>query len=279
MELRDPAIGHCGSRKLAAVLAMVLMGLLGCGAKNTPAEVKVPTLDGARSPMPVVDVTPAVDLTGAPTDAHRALGKLLPPTALIAESLKFAGWDAGAAVLMMDDPASASLPVVYADYLSTGYEVMGDGEKRTVKQKYPQNCNLYVIKAPEPAASEPIARAIREKLRGKGFTEREPLELVMGVRAPGTSQDAEAVRVSKVADDDKLSLKMDRFTHIVPDAGGDKVYVAYVCVIDDIVVYALELENPPALTSPDGTRITGITDDQRGSRLGAQLIVLLHHRM
>jgi hypothetical protein len=248
-----------------------------CGSGNVGQEtIKVPTLDGARTATPVVNVTPTIDLSKAPTDAHRKLGKLLHPAALKKDSVSFASWDAGEAALSFEDAAEASLPVVSAEYLSGDYDVEGDS--RVVKQVYPQSCTLFVIQAPEPAASEPIARAIREKLRGKGFTEREPLELVMGVRAPGTPQDAEAVRVSKVADDDKLSLKMDRFTHIVPDAGGDKVYVAYVCVIDDIVVYALELENPPALTSPDGKRITGITDDQRGSRLGAQLIVLLHHR-
>lgn len=233
----------------------LLLAACGGAGNNAPAAPKETSLEGDRTERKPIDTAPAIDLSKAPTEAHKRLAQLFSVPSLIRESLAYGGWDGQSADISTQDPAQAAMPVVSADYLSTGYKIMtGTDDNKTATQDYPQSCKLVVIQAPDSVATGVIVANIYRKLEGVGFERRDPIELVMG----------------------KDKLHMERFVRIDSEADHDTVRIGYVAAFGDIVAYALEKEEPPKVTGPGATQIQRVTDN-RGSRLGAQLITMVHH--
>ncbi|MCC7510991.1 MAG: hypothetical protein IT464_16665 [Planctomycetes bacterium] len=241
----------------SSLLVLSCLPLAACGGEgnHAPAAPKETSLEGDRAERQPIDSAPAIDLSKAPTETHRRLAQLFSVPSLIRESLAYGGWDGQNADISMQDPARAAMPVVSADYLSTGYKIMtGTDDNKTATQDYPQSCKLVVIQAPDSVASGVIVANIYRKLEGVGFEQRDPIELVMG----------------------KDKLHMERFVRIDTEGDHDTVRIGYVAAFGDIVAYALEKEEPPKVTGPGDTQIQRVTDN-RGSRLGAQLITMVHH--
>lgn len=244
---------------VCAALGLLVAGCSG-GGDNAPTGPKETSLEGERAKrQPPADHTPAVDLGKAPTETHRALAKLLTAAGLIRDSVLYGGWDAGAADLGDEAPENALLPCLSAKYLSTSYKIESGGDdSKTATQDYPQSATLIIIQAPEAAATEPIARGIYQRLLGLKFAQSDPVELAFG-KGEGNQ------------------LRMERFLRIDAGAEKDTVLVGYVATIGDLVVYALEVEEPPRIVGPGDTQIKRVTNDQRGTRVGAQLISMVHH--
>lgn len=248
-------------RQIALVAAQSLVVLAcGCGGGNTGVEI--PSLEGTRAPQTPLEIKPSIDLTDAPTDAHRKLGRLLVAEAMVKDSVMYARWDAATAV-PLEYEAGAPMPCVRADYLSSGYRVIVDDPKvadatKRLELEYPQRCTLILIQAPEAQAADAIAERLRQHCTGKGFESREPLSIGAGTG---------------------VRPQIERLVRIDSTAEIDTVYVAYIQVIGDIVAYAVEAENPPRPTTKDGTQIARVLDDQRGTRVGAQLITLVYFKL
>lgn len=243
---------------------MLLAACGGGGGNNAPTGPVIADLGGERAPRDI-DPLPAFDATGAPTDTHRALAGLLPLESLLRDSVVYGDWNAESAeVITTGDPARASLPVVSAEYQSARFRVHDDNPKSNelvAVREYPQSCFLTLIRAPEPMAADAIARKLRAQVASpaKGFVAQDPLAI--GIRKDGERP------------------MIDRFMRIDHQGETDKVYVAYTMVIGTMVVYALEVEYPPVLKGPDGKPVKRVIDGQRGSRVGAALITLIHHQL
>jgi len=231
----------------------------GGGGGNNASGPAIADLGGERVPD-VGPALPAFDAAGAPTDAHRILAGLLPLEALQRDTVIYDGWSDATSNLSNEDPAKAALPVVTAEYHSAGFKLHSE-KPNTAEISYPQTCLLTLIRAPEPLAAGAIANNLRAALTStsKGFTEQGQLAL-------GQTRTGELP-------------KMDRYLRIDNVGDTDKVYVAYVMVIGSLVVYALEIETPPALKGPGGQQIKRVIDGQRGTRIGGQLASLVYWRL
>ncbi len=280
-----------GSRQSAIMRALgcvTLAFLLVACPGEANEGIRETTLEGETQKPKGFELVTIANLEDAPTDAHRRLARLLPPSALVPGSVAYGGWNAAQAAMDPQDPANAPMPTTTAEYLSKGYKlVAGEGRRNVAQQDYPQACSLFVIQAPEAQATEPLVQGIREKLASNGFARRDPLELALGLRrnldagddVPVTREGADGKIEKVVRPEDRMAASIERYVRIDQDAGADRVYVAYLYQQDDLVVYALENERPKVITDKDGTRISPKLDDQRGSRVGAQLIALLLFRM
>lgn len=252
--LRAPSIGYW-----LLVIGYSLL-LSGCGGadNNAPAAPEAASLEGDRRSGPVEDWKPAVDVSNAPTKVHGALASLVPnpKKALVANSLKYGNWIADTASYELESPESATLPVVMADYFSSGFEIEKDPETGArVEISYPQRCKLFIVRAPDAAAAPVIADKIVVTLESKNFGEISSLEDAAG-RASVRS--------------------IRRFSAIVPQDGHDDVYVAYLLVVGDTVIYAVESETAEKIELDDGSQLSRVDEGGgRGSRVGAMLISLI----
>ncbi|MCC6466562.1 MAG: hypothetical protein IT463_14570 [Planctomycetes bacterium] len=243
----------------AGLALCALSWLPACGGGNQPANgPTAASLEGDRGSSG--SGSAAVELPGAPTEAHKRLSSLLPLAALKRDSVLFAGWDGMAADLSAEEPAKAAMPVVKAEYHSMGYRIVTDGASNSIEaeQDYPQRCTLVLIEAPDAVAAEVVARGIREKLKARAFEARDPLAIAgSGEKSPPT---------------------VERYLRIDAQGEVDNVFVTYLKVVDSTVIYAMETEAAKRADVAGGSTAR-VTDDQRGSRLGGQLLSLVHHRL
>lgn len=249
-------IAHC-----SLLIAVAACGGGGNNAANGPV---IADLGGDRNPQEYEPRLPAFDASGAPTEAHRVLAGLVPVEALVKDSVVYGGWDTARAELVADNAKSAPLPALSAHYEAASFKLHREGAASNdlrAEIEYPQTCFLTLIRAPEAMAAEALAASLRDHLAGpeKGFAAQDPLAI-------GTTKEGKQPEISRM-------LRMD--TH----GDRDKVYVVYVMVIGSLVVYALEVEYPPALKGPGGEQIKRVLDGQRGSRVGARLVALIHHQL
>ena len=247
---------------IAVCLLVVAVCAAGCGGGNEPTNdgPQVASLEGDRRDDGGFEFEPAVDLKLAPTKLHGDLARLLPKPALEKNSVKYGGWDAANAALSAEGAEDAAMPAVAATYRSMGYDIETgkEGKDAVATQEYPQSCALFLIKAPEAAAAQPIADKIAENLLGKGFAQIDELEW-----ADGFKKTQQILRYSRVDSHDKV----------------DDVYVAYVKVIGDVVVFALENEAAAKLNGPGESQISRVSESGYGSRLGGQLTFLVANRL
>lgn len=255
------------ARRVACRLAFVILhstfviAVSACGG-NAPENASLaPSLEGTeRVEEPRHKIPPA------PTATHEKLAKLLPGTsALFEDSITYCGWNAEQAQSYTDKEEkegavkAADLPCVRARYSSTGYEKVESGDKgiTTAKQTYPQICDVYIIQAPAPDAAEAIRRKIDDKLREKQFAAKDPLTVVSG------------------KSNDK-GITISQWLRVDEEPGQDKAHVAYTNVSGSLVIYALETEIRKPLVGPNKEEIRLPVNTQMGSRLGAQLILLVN---
>lgn len=257
------AASRAGLWRFGALAVCFALSACGGGGGNNATGPVIADLGGERirDDLPAL---PAFDVSGAPTDAHRALAALLPLESLLRDSVVYGDWNAERAELSTADPARASLPVVSAEYQSAGFRVHSDDPRSNAMlatREYPQTCFLTLIRAPESLAAEAIARQLAQQVASpeKGFVAQDPL----------------AIGISKAGERPTI----DRFLRIDQQGDVEKVYVAYIKAIGPVVVYALEVEYPPVLKGPDGKPIKRVLDGQRGSRVGGALITLVHHKL
>jgi hypothetical protein len=241
-------------------LCTLLFVLTACGGGDTPANnsaAQIPSMRGDRTSADDAWV-PVVDVSKAPTKAHGELAALIPNVdkALQKDSVKYGNWHAATSEFDPGDAANATLPAVGADYRSTGYTITADPntEEGSVKQEYIQTCRLFLIKAPEGVAAQPIVDKIAENLTAKGFKGISELEWADGV--------------------DKTQ-KILRYSRIDPNNDVDDVYVAYIKIVGDVVIYALEAEAAPKTTGPGDLQLSRVTDAGLGSRVGGQITFLV----
>lgn len=236
----------------------------GGGGGNNATGPVIADLGGERNPQEYEPRLPAFDTSGAPTDAHRVLAGLVPVEALVKDSVVYGGWDSLRCEVLADNAKSAPLPALSAHYEAASFKLHREGPASNdlrAEIEYPQTCFLTLIRAPEPMAAEALAAGLRDHLLGpdKGFKQQDPLAI-------GTTKEGTQPEIRRM-------LRID--TH----GDRDKVYVVYVMVIGSLVVYALEVEYPPALKGPGGEQIKRVLDGQRGSRVGARLVALIHHQL
>jgi hypothetical protein len=201
-----------------------------------------------------------VDVKLAPTKLHGDLARLLPKEALVKESVTYGGWDAANSSLSGEAAEDAVMPTVFATYRSMGYDIETgkEGKEAVAKQEYPQSCSLFLVKAPEAAAAQPIVEAIAANLKRQGFNEIDALEWADGLKKTQT---------------------ILRFSRVDPGEKVDDVYVAYVKIIGDVVVFALENEAANKVQGPGETQISRVSESGYGSRLGGQLTFLVANRL
>ncbi len=261
LPITNGTAGRSRNWKLVIGYWLFAVALVGCGGGdgngNAGSGPQLPSLKGER----VEDTyEPAVDVKLAPTRLHGELAALLPKDALVKDSVKYGGWDAATAGLSGESPEDALIPTVSATYRSMGYTVTSDTDNNSsaMKQEYPQSARFFLVKAPEAAAAQPIADGIRDNLLAKGFSEISELELALGYQK---------------------TQPVKRYSRVDPGAEVDDVYVAYVKVVNDIVLFALESEAAPKAPGPGGTQISRVESSGLGTRLGGQLTVLASHRL
>ncbi len=285
-------ISAIGNRQWAIgrALSCAVLGLLlvACGGGNEPVAPKAASLEGDRTAPMKVQYAPAVDLDKAPTEAHRELARLLPKEALRKDTVAYGGWNSKGAAMDPTKAAETNMPSVAAEYLSTGYRILGDGEDKVAKQDYPQNCSLFLIRAPDKYATEKFTRDIRKRLNSNGFSERDPLEFALGLTTRRQGDPTADVKVTEANDaggtssvirpGEARTVSITRYVRIDHSGDRDKVYIAYIYAVDDLVLYALEVENPPPVVGPEGAQLQRVTDN-RGSRVGAQLITQVLYRL
>jgi hypothetical protein len=226
------------------------------GGNNAPAVPEAASLEGDRREGPVETWKPAVDVSDAPTKEHGALARLVPNPgkALVPGSVRYGNWLAETAGYELDNPGEAALPMVMADYHSTGFELEKDPERGTrVEVSYPQRCKLFLIRAPESAAAPVIADKIFARLQERNFREISSLE------DAGSTTDIRTIR---------------RFSAIVENDKHDDVYIAYVLVAGDTVIYAVESETAEKIEI-EGGQVSRVEEGGRGTRVGAMLISLI----
>jgi hypothetical protein len=246
--------------RLTLGLCTLLFVLGGCGGGDAPANngaAQIPSMKGDRTSTEDAWV-PAVDVSKAPTKEHGKLAGLVPNVdrALLKDSVKYGNWRADTSEFDPSDAINATLPTVGADYRSTGYTITADPntEEGSVKQEYIQTCRLFLIKAPEGGAAQPIVDKIAANLTAKGFKGITELEWADGVDKTQTIQ---------------------RYSRIDANNDVDDVYVAYIKIVGDIVIYALEAEAAPKTTGPGDLQLSRVTDAGLGSRVGGQLTFLV----
>jgi hypothetical protein len=257
-------IANCQPRCLRIGYWLLVTGyslfIAACGGGDVApnnAGTQIPTLSGDRNSETDAWV-PVVDVSKAPTKTHGELAALIPDAkkALLKDSVKYGGWVPATSEYVTENAENAALPVVVADYRSTGYTITTDPntEDGSVKQEYIQTCRLFLIKAPEAAAAQPIADKIAENLTGKGFKSIAELEWADGVKKTQT-----ILRYSRIDGQETV----------------DDVYVAYVKIVGDIVIFALESEAAPKPTGPGDMQLSRVTESGLGSRVGGQLTFLV----
>ena len=262
-------ITNCWPRRLRIGYWLLVIGnslllLAACGGGDVApnnAGTQIPTLSGDRN-TDTDGWVPVVDVSKAPTKTHGELAALIPDAkkALLKDSIKYGDWVPATSEYVTENAENATLPVVVADYRSTGYTITTDPntEEGSVKQEYIQTCRLFLIKAPEAAASQPIADKIAENLTAKGFKAIEELEWADGV---------------------KNTQRILRYSRIDPHDEVDDVFVAYVKIVGDIVIFALESEAAPKTTGPGDMQLSRVTDAGLGSRVGGQLTFLVANHL
>ena len=233
----------------------------GCGSGDNVAVnagPQVASLEGDRNDGPIFE--DAVDVKSAPSEAHGLLAKLLPKSALRKGSVEYGNWNAETAGYSTKDPGNAALPMIAADYRSTGFTIVTDTESETgsADQEYVQACKLIVIRAPEAIAAQPIADKIVAALKAKEFSPLDDMQFALGV---------------------EKTENITRMGLIVGQGETDDVYIAYVKVVGDLVIYALESEAAPAQPGPGDTQLSSLNEGGRGTRVGAQLISLVLMRL
>jgi hypothetical protein len=249
--------------RIAALAVVCLMLPVGCGSDKDDGPPTT-TLDGERLPDSDPRVTTPtarperriIDVSDAPTEAHKALARLLPVEALVRDSVLYSAWDGQAADFSDADPARAPLPVVKAEYLAEEYRVVDGPEAQPRKEEgEAQLVHLILIRCPDDQAAEVVARNVRTKLDGQGFDEGEPLLLASG--------------------DQEEPRNIRRFVYVDEGEEADLVYVGYVNVLGDMVVYALERTRVKPLRGREGNRLELPGGHLSGRRVGAQLATLV----
>ena len=81
------------------------------------------------------------------------------------------------------------------------------------------------------------------------------------------------------ADGFKKTQQILRYSRVDSHDKVDDVYVAYVKVIGDVVVFALENEAAAKLNGPGESQISRVSESGYGSRLGGQLTFLVANRL
>jgi hypothetical protein len=189
---------------------------------------------------------------------HGQLAALLPREAMVKKSVVFSDWDQVAAQ-PAGNGSKAVLPTVQAMYDSVGYRVVVDDPKAPKGKKraeidHPQQATLILVRTPEAAAAATVADRLRKHFTDKGFSTEASM---------------------RVGDGSKLGGRIERFLRIDTGAEADSVYVAYLQVIGNLVVYAVETEKPPPIKAADGTQAKRVLSGPSGARLGAQLVLLV----
>jgi len=251
---------------IAALLVLACFAAPACSpGPDDEAETgpRTTTLDGDRLPENSGQSTePPIDFSKAPTDAHRRLGQLLPTTALLRDSILYAGWDGNGADFADEAPEDAMLPVVTGRYGSSSFqhEVDESGTREVVTRDQPQFVDLFLIRCPDNMAAQVVARAIQQRVLRQGFDEREPAQLAGGGDRPPM---------------------ISRFVATEEGEESDKVYVAYIKTVGDLVIYALQSQTTVPLVDRDGNRIRLTYDSEAGTgaNVGAQVITLLLSRL
>ena len=251
-------------RAVAPFAFLVLtLALAACGGGENIGNSgpKVASLEGDRRDDGGFEYEPAVDVKLAPTKLHGDLARLLPKPALEKNSVKYGGWDSATASLSGEAPEEAMMPTVSATYRSMGYDIQTGGEGKDAayaKQEYPQSCRLFMIKTPEGAAAQPVVDLILKNLEGKGFRAIDSLEWADGLKKTQT-----IIRYSRVDSQEEV----------------DDVFVAYLKIVGDVVIFALESEAAAKLKGPGETHISRVSEAGYGSRLGGQLTFLVANRL
>ena len=251
-----------GSRLLLA-LCVPLLALAACGAASNPPEGPTAAIidglgaGGDNGRRTVGGNNLKIKLPDAPTDEHKALGRLLPREALQLETVKYGGWNGEMSAFFADDPADAPMKAIAADYLSTGYELIESGGKVGAHQTYPQSAHLILVRAPDAVAAKLLARRTAAKLKEQLFAKRDDLNIAF----------------SKSVD----TVPIQRYLRIDDKGGKEVVYQAYLLVIGDLLCYALEREERRTLIGPNGLKIAMPGDGQSATRVGGQLLTLVQH--
>ena len=237
--------------------------LAGCGAPEDNEAAAGPaaaSLEGdRRGSVPDKPVVPALDISKAPTEVHGELAKLLPTTkALDRNSVEYAGWDGPSATYDVEDAAIAPLPTVAAVYRSMGFTLTTGEEDKGIEVEHPQNATVILVRAPDELAADTLREQIAVQLQAKGFTERDQLDLVFG---------------------HKNVRKIQCFSLVVSGDDVDSVYIAYLETMGNTVLYALETEAAPKLKIGAGTQVERVANGGFGTRLGAQVLMLILDRM
>jgi hypothetical protein len=245
----------------AALAAVALALVLGaCSGGNAPSNGPVvPDLSGDRKSADEL-LPPAVNLDDAPTPEHKGLARLLPADGLVRDSVRYQGWNADLADASEYEGAGAALPSVFAIYRSAGYKVVTDPETKEegFTQEYPQEVRLFLVRGPEAVATELLLMKAESKLQANGFTPQDPIHIALGRNN---------------------EPEIKRWIAIERGENADRVYVAYLKTVGDLLIYALEVEDAPKLTGPGDSQLPRVLDDQRGSRVGAQVIALILHAL
>lgn len=243
-----------------AVLALLAV-LAACG-DDAPKGPLIPDFDADEQQPQKPVATPAVELSAAPTDAHRELAKLLPSAELDDDSLRYGGWDSAAAAFSSEEPKQAAMPVVQARYSKTGFneEPVVEGQ-RAKRHELRQTCDLYIIRAPEQRAAAVIERDIKARLVDRGFELSAPRAMPVGM-----------------ADGEVIDVEAACYVRIDEGADEDEVLTGYVLTAGDVVFYALDRHKQPVMKNEDGTRIAELSG-RRGPHYGAQQILQAYTRM
>ncbi len=264
--MRHSAAGFAGTSRPAASLALLGLSLAltlyctACGGNSANSGQVGASLEGEQKPS--ADDLP---IPAAPTEAHGRMARLLPKVARINDSLAYCGWDAERALAYTDKELGegavkkAPMPCVRARFSSTGYELMGvpgeKGDDSVMAQTFPQVCDFYLIEAPAPDAAEAVRRKLEEHLLAQKFDRKDPL----GIGMKRNQQD----------------VLIQQFLRVDEEPERDIARVAYTLVIGSYILYALEAEVRTPQVGPKGEKYRLPTNMQLGSRVGAQVIVLV----
>lgn len=232
-----------------------------CGGNAPDNATPAPSLEGCQRVE-----EPRHKIPPAPTPTHERLAKLFPGTsALVEDSITYCGWNADQAQSYTDAMEregavkAAPLPCVRARYSSTGFEKVEGGEKgvTTAKHTFPQVCDLFIIQAPAPDAALAIARKIEAKLAKEQFSQKDPLTVTSGQK-------------------DVAGLTIGQWLRVDAEEKQDTAFVGYTAVVGSLVLFAREVEVRKPLVGPGKEEIRLPANTQMGSRLGAQLIILVN---
>lgn len=251
---------------------MLLCGLLvaalgalsaACGGdtENTPDGPAPASLEGERVDRDNPAPRESALTREAPTDAHTALAALIPTSGMVRDSVAYVGWDGDNARPLEDH--DSPIKAISVEYRSRGWTMYdeGAGKDGRVEFDYPQQCRLVVIRAPETGrAAEVIEENIIENLQSRGFTRINSLGYTVGMGA------------------DK-QVRVPRYARIDSQEELDIVYIAYVKVVNDIVIFALESEQPRSIEGEGDEKLAVVTEAGLGTRIGAQYLSLVYDRI